>query len=144
VNQRSTNDVEIIDAELDISPETQAAIQGTENFQRTEKVRKEHRNRIKRIYLWWKKHYPTYYEKGVRELSEEECCDASKYHHNNKHDLIYTGLNVMAVKAFLSELKRKENGTIVSYSHFRKFYDAILFGAEMAGNALPPSFYTLR
>eukprot|EP00978_Attheya_sp_CCMP212_P029306 scaffold103639_cov67-Attheya_sp.AAC.5 len=55
VSQCSTNDAEIIDATFDISPETQAAIQGTENCQRTENMRREHHNQIKRIYMWWGK-----------------------------------------------------------------------------------------
>ena len=51
--------------------------------------------------------YPPAYNDGTRVLNAEERNNKVKFHQNNKHDLIYSGLNVGLVKAYLSAKKNK-------------------------------------
>jgi hypothetical protein len=57
------------------------------------------------------------------------CTGGSK----NKYDLVYEGMNVKMVKAFLANKKQKTNGKTSSHVHLRKYNDAILNGAKKAG-----------
>jgi hypothetical protein len=93
---------------------------------------------------WWKIHYPGYYDVGVKALSEEEQMDPTKYYYKGKykHDLVYAGLNVHMLTAFLSCKKQKENGKLSSKVQLRKYKDAILWGSRVAGEPLPSLFYT--
>ena len=59
----------------------------------------------------------------------------------NKHDLIYTGLNVKFVLAFLANKKTKADGKISSYEEIRKYHIAIMFGSKVAEEPLPQSYY---
>ncbi len=59
----------------------------------------------------------------------------------NSHDLIYTGLNVSLVKAFLAHKKKKPNGNTSSHVQLRKYNDAILYGAQQALQLLPRGYY---
>lgn len=45
----------------------------------------------------------------------------------NKHDLIYEGLNIKMVKAFLAHKKMKPNGKTGSHVQLWKYHDAILY-----------------
>ena len=91
--------------------------------------------------MFWEEKYPQYYAVGVRALTEEEVGDEDMFWWKNKHDLIYTGLNVWFVKAFLAHKKKKENGKTCSHVQLRKFHDAILFGAKKANEQLPKAYY---
>ena len=69
--------------------------------------------------------YPPAYNDGTRVLNAEERNDKVKFHHNNKRDLIYSGLNVGLVKAYLSAKKNKSktaDGQIIlaSFSDIKK------------------------
>ena len=79
----------------------------------------------------------------MRELSEEERSDKTRYH-TCTHDLLYRSLNVDVTKEFLAKKKYKENkftakGKPVhySYSHIRKYHDAILFGSHRSKVPIP-------
>jgi hypothetical protein len=48
----------------------------------------------------------------------------------NKFDLIYKGMNMDMVKAFLGFKKQKENGKCSSHVQLRKYNDAILWAAK--------------
>ena len=65
--------------------------------------------------------------------------DKSKHFHKQQRDFIYSVLDPSAIMAFLSTV-RKENvngtGKTRSYSHIRKFHDAVLFGAREQGAML--------
>jgi hypothetical protein len=64
--------------------------------------------------------------------------DRRSFHYKNTHDLVYEGINIKDVKAFLGQKKKKkENGKTCSFVNI--FHDTILFGAEKAGVALTPS-----
>jgi hypothetical protein len=57
-------------------------------------TRQNYRNRIARIIEHFKEHFPEYYQVGVREVTDEEKADRTKFYFNKTQDLIYTGLNV--------------------------------------------------
>ena len=63
------------------------------------------------------------------------------FYNNYKVDLVYTGLNVKNVKAFLLKKEQKGNGNIMSFDTIRKYKDAILWGSQVVKEALPASFY---
>lgn len=147
LHQRNTDDAsELIHANMVINAEHAAAIDETNNKEMDDKTRKEYRNRIRHIYRWWMQYYPEYFEIGTRVLTGEEKEDRVKFHHTNDRDIIYTGLNVSLVMAFLS-LKKikavKSDGTKIlsSNSDIKKYNDAIKWGAKRAGQALPSSYY---
>jgi hypothetical protein len=59
----------------------------------------------------------------------------------NTIDLIYEGIDVSMVKAFLDFKKQKENGKGSSHIQLRKYNDAILWGAKICHQCLPLSYY---
>ena len=63
-----------------------------------------HNNRIGDIIKWIEDNYPDYYEIGVVELTTDQLEQGSRYH-TSTHDLIYNGINVKVIKAFLSAKK---------------------------------------
>ena len=148
LHQRDTDDVsQLIHANMAINAEHAAAINETNNKEMDDKTRKEYRNRIRHIYTWWMEHYPDYFEVGTRVLPVVEKEDRVKFHHTNDRDIIYTGLNVSLVMAFLSFKKTKTvkaDGTKImsSTSDIKKYNDAIKWGAKRAGQSLPSSYYT--
>lgn len=147
LHQRDTDDVsQLINANIVITAEHAAAINETNTKEMDDKTRKEYRNRIRHIYRWWMENYPEYFENGTCVLSQEEKEDRVKFHHTNDRDIIYTGLNVSFVMAFLSFKKTKTvlpDGTKIlsSNSDIKKYNDAIKWGAKRAGQALPSSYY---
>ena len=81
-------------------------------------------------------HYPDYFENGTWVLTEDEKNDITKFNHTNQQDIIiYGGLNVQYVMAFLSAKKKKKStkadGTVIlsSVSDINKYDDAIKWGA---------------
>ena len=104
---------------------------------------KDHCRRLTEMINWVKVEYPGYYSESVRDLSEEEQADKMRYH-TCKHDFLYWNLNVDVTKAFLSKKKYKAGKFTAegkpmqySYSHIRKYHDAILFGSHRAKVTLP-------
>ena len=92
---------------------------------------------------WVQLEYAVYYSEAVRELSEEERADKTRYY-TSTHDFLYQSLTVEVSKAFLSHKKLKDGKVTsdgkpihYSYSHIRKYHDAILFGSKRAKVALP-------
>ena len=148
--QLSDRDVDdttaIIDGDIEIEEVHATDIIETEQSSMEDKTRREYRNRIARIYNWMEKKYPTYFENGTRILGEGEMKDTVKFHHNNKRDLKYSGMNVAIIKAYLSEKKKKKvaaDGTVTlsSVSDIKKYDDAIKWGCLRAGEQLPSSYY---
>ena len=136
----------IIDAGIDVANEHYKEIRVTEAKQMEDRTRREYRNRIKHIYRWWMETYPQYFEVGTRVLSEDERKDQEAFHHRNDRDIIYQGLDVTLVKAFLVVKKKKrvkDDGTAVfsSVSDLKKYDDAIKWGSARAGQPLPSSYY---
>ena len=122
------------------------AIEETEARELSDKSRKDYRRRIGLIIKWLEEKYPDYYCVGTRNVSQEELSTPSKYHLGHQKDLIYRGLRADLFKAFLSDTKVKRidtDGKVIlkSVQDLRKYGDAIMFGAKMAGERLPMSFY---
>ena len=110
-HQRDTNDVTpIINGGTVIDAEHAEAIQHTQAKDMEDKTRKEHRRRIRHLYTWWQHTYIDYFENGTRALSDDEMKDPVRFHHTNDRDIIYEGLNVSFVLAFLVSKKTKANG----------------------------------
>ena len=98
-------------------------------------------NRLSHIMDFWEDQYPNYYAVGVRKLTRKELKDPDMFWHNNKFDLVYSGMNVKFVKAFLAMKKIKANGQYSSLVNLHKYKDAIMWGAKEMKKPLPPSFY---
>ena len=108
VHERRVDDATaVIDADIEIAEEHSEEIRQTEAKQMEDRTRKNYRNRIRHIYTWWMKNYSDYFEHGTRVLSEAERNDRVAFHHTNGRDLVYSGLNVNMVKAFLVSKKKK-------------------------------------
>jgi hypothetical protein len=102
-HQRDADDnVEILGANIAVSAEHTSSVKATERQDLNEKNRRNYRNRIKHIYEWLKIEYPDYYNIGVTELSEDQLADEDMFWWKNKFDLIYEGINVGIIKAFLA------------------------------------------
>jgi hypothetical protein len=138
VNGQQTNDPALLEAEeVNLHPEHRDGIHETENHKRKVETMQGYRRRIERICEFFIGHYPEYAVSGVRLLTDDDKIEGPNQHHyNNTYDLVYQGINLNLVKAFLSEAKKKENGKFSSHEHIRKYHDAILFGAEEAGVVL--------
>ena len=144
-HQRDTNnDAPILGANVEILDEHSSSVRQTERMDLEKKSKRDHRNRLKHIYMFWEEKYPDYHAVGVCELTEEELAEGPEgdmYWWKNKHDIMYEGLNVKMVKAFLAHKKKKENGKTCSHVQLQKYYDAVLFGAKKANKHLPQSYY---
>ena len=81
--------------------------------------------------------YPDYYAIGVRKVKGEEKKDYNLFWYKNNEDIVYSGLNIKFVKAFLAHSKIKANGKMCSNYNLRKYKDAILWGSSKAEQPLP-------
>ena len=108
LHDRTVDDTaEIIDAGIDVAEEHYEEIMVTEAQQMEDRTRREYRNRIKHVCRFWMEMYPAYFEVGTRLLSESDKQDRTLFHHNNDRDIIYQGIDVTLVKAFLVVKKKK-------------------------------------
>jgi hypothetical protein len=131
----------ILGANLELDAGFQEAVLETEDIAKKRKTMIEHQNRIKHLCKFWIENCPEYAALGTVELTEEQKQDRRSFQYNNTHGLVYEGINVKYVKAFLGQKKKKkENGKTCSFVSIRSYHDAILFGAEKAGVALTPSY----
>lgn len=107
-------------------------------------TRKDYRRRIRRICEYLREKQPQYHSIGVKQLTEEEKNDVTKYYFppKNPEDLKYTGLNVKFIMKFLMDTKNKDNnGKIKQYDDQRKYKDAIVWGSKVVNQPLPVDFY---
>jgi hypothetical protein len=130
----------ILGANLELDAGLKEAVLEPEDMAKKRKTMIEHRNCIKHLYEFWIEKCPEYVALGTVELTEEQKQDRRSCHYKNTHDLVYEGMNIEYVKAFLGQTKKKESGKTCSFVNIRKYHDAILFGAEKAGVALAPSY----
>ena len=87
------------------------AVQETLDFGCSTKTRQDFRSRITKMCTFFETEYPRYFDAGVRKVTDEDRADNSLYFYNNaryKYDLIYQGLNVDYVLAYLSKIKYKK------------------------------------
>lgn len=146
-HQRATdNDTAPIAADVALNEADEAAIEETEGQGMKNRCRKDYRNRNKRFMTWLEENYTEYYNAGTRQLSAEERAAPNLYHFNHTRDLIYSGFRGDIFKAFLSSTKVKHidadgNPILKSPEDLRKYGDAIRWGAEVAGQRLPVTYY---
>ena len=142
-HERDTNDVApLLGTGLEIADEYEDQYNETLRVAMDDKARKDYRCRLVRIAKFWEEKCSDYYEIGVREVNAADLANPSKFYYNRyKLDLVYTGLNVKYVLHFLMSNKLKPNGKIKSVGDMRKYKDAILWGAKIAGERLPTNFY---
>ena len=75
-------------------------------------------------------------------LSQEERNDAMKFYYNSDRDIVYNGLRVDMVIAFMAANKTKPNGKCYSHTHMRKVHDALLFGSKRLKLSLSTEYHT--
>ena len=106
---RDTNDiVELLGNDVSIDNAHQVMVRSTEKLEINQKLQNEYRNRISHIYKFLETHYPDYYAVGVRFLTDADKDNLDQHWNKNDRDLIYQGLNVKFIKAFMSHAKKKE------------------------------------
>ena len=107
------------------------ALNATKTKESADETRKGHRCRLKKLIRWWMEEYPAYFKVGTHVLSEEERNDPMKFYHTCDRDIIYEGLRVNMVLAFMAANKKKnqDGDKIYSFTHMCKMHGAILFGA---------------
>lgn len=144
LNETSTASV----LEVDILPEHRSTVNETESFFKKPKTVQDACRRIQIMINWIKDAgYDDYYEFGIFALSPEQKANKSKYY-NQTHDFKYECINPDIIIAFLSQKKLNPNkknsdgrNLHYSFTHLRKFKDAILAGAERANVPLSSKFH---
>ena len=141
-HQRDTNDhTELLGDAILVNDDHVEMVRTTEKLEINLKLQREYRNRISHIYKFFESKYPDYYAVGVRKITEEEKVDRDQFWNRNDRDLVYSGLNIKFIKAFLANAKMKPNGMMCSNSNIRKYKDALLWGSRQAKCPLPSTFY---
>ena len=144
LHQRNTDDnTPLMGGDVEILEEHRNAMNATKKKETEVQTKNGHRNRLKAYIEWLRVNYPTYYTNGTRALSDEERKDEMLHYHKCTRDLIYEGLNVEFVLAYMAANKIKpSNNKMYSFSHMRKMHDAILFGSKMVKQRMPSSYYS--
>jgi hypothetical protein len=142
-HERDTNNaVPIIGVDIEVTEEHRDSVRTTLNNDRVEETRRDYRNRIKEICTFLQEKYHDYCDAGgIRELTEQEKANPEFFYHTNTLDLKYEGMNAKLILAFLAMKKTKPNGKTTSFSHIRKYHDAILYGAESIKERLPIEYF---
>ena len=78
-HERGVDNAPIIGGSLGVGQEHKSSMLDTEKNTITDTTRIEHRNRIKYVYNFNFAEYEEYAEGGVKELSEEELLDKTKF-----------------------------------------------------------------
>ena len=118
MHNRDTNDgVPVLGDDLRVNKMHVNLVRTTEKEDINQTLRREYRNRIGHIYTFLETEYPDYYAVGIRILSEGEKADKDQFHHRNDRDLVYDGLNIKFIKAFLTHKNMKPNGKMSSNSN---------------------------
>jgi hypothetical protein len=92
----------ILEANLELDVGFQEAVLETEDMAKKRKTMIEHQDLIKHLYEFWIEKCPEYTALGTVELTEEQKQNTKSFHYKKTHDLVYEGINVKYVKAFLS------------------------------------------
>ena len=75
---------------------------------------------------------------------EEELNDSTNFYWKNTKDIVYKGLNIKFLKAFVATETKKPSGKTSSYEHIPKYFDAVQWGAKEADCLLPVLFYQAK
>ena len=93
----------------------------------------------------WMTNSPDYFEVGTRVLSQEERQDPMKVYQTCDCDIIYQGLRVDMVTAFIAVNKAKPGSDkLYAFTNMRKTHDAVLFGASTVKQMLSSQYYVLE
>jgi hypothetical protein len=104
---RVTDDsVETLGTHVEVRAEHVSAVNATKIKESSDTTRQGHRRRLKKLILWWMTEYPEYFEVGTRVLTQEEKDNPMNYYHTCDRDIIYEGLRVDMVLAYM--------GTVIS------------------------------
>jgi hypothetical protein len=118
-HERETNDyVAILGADLKIQAAHSQGVRNTEQRGLVLRTKQNCRNQIKEMYIFFSLHYNNYYSIGIQKLSEADRANQDFFRYKNTHDLIYTGINVQMVKAFLANKKQKAMARLPATSNF--------------------------
>ena len=80
-HQRNANfSGEVLGENITIANEHAEEVQLIEQFSIDVGSKKKHRNQIKHIYKYWKREFPDYYSVVVRNLSNKELTDPTKFY----------------------------------------------------------------
>ena len=95
-HQRDTNDeAPVLGSELLAIENYAEDVHETLSLEISDGVRKDYRRRIRKIIEYWKENFGEYHFIGVRQLSEEEINDKTKFYFGRfKEDIVYTGINI--------------------------------------------------
>ena len=107
-------------------------------------TRNDYRNRLQRMVDWCFRSYPEYAATATHPISDDEKLDTTKHFHKQIIDFNYDSLDPSIIRAFFSTTRKEQedgSGKTRSFSHVRKFYDAILFGAREQGTVLTQEFH---
>ena len=94
---------EILGSTIPIDEQYARDVHETEQFSLDIATKRGHRNRIKHVYEFFLEVMPEYAAVGVRDLTEAELNDPTKFFWKNTKDLIYDGFNTDFFKAFISK-----------------------------------------
>ena len=128
--------------EVQVRAEHIHAVNATKTKESADETHKSHRRCFKILINWWMDQYPDYFEAGTQVLSQEERSDPMTFYHTCDRDIIYEGLRVDMVTAFMAANKTKP-GTqkLFSFTHMQKIHDAVLFYARTVKQVLSSSHY---
>ena len=144
---RVTDDTAVVlGADIEVRAEHLSAVNATKTKESSDETRKGHRRRLKKMIEWWMTEYRDYYDVGTRALSPQEMSDPMKFFHTCDRDILYDGLRVDMVTAYMAATKKKDadgpSEKMYSFTHIRKIHDAILFGARTVKATLSTSYYS--
>ena len=132
-----------VDNHIELGDGYEEEYQNTISKNMEDKTRKDYRRRIIRIANYWETNCPIYYSTGVRIVDTAEYSDKAKFYYDGKYkkDIVYTGFNVKFLVKFWMENKLLKDGKLKSLMDIRKYKDAVMWGAGVADEKLPTSFY---
>ena len=98
-----------IGANVEVRGEHTSALNATKQKESATKTRNGHRNRLKILIDWWRSEYPDYFEVGTRVVPQEDRNNPMLFYHTCDCDLIYEGLRVNMVLAYMAATKLKKD-----------------------------------
>jgi hypothetical protein len=105
-----------------------------------DKTKNDHCNRLHRMIEWMKTEYPEEAKDCTVKLTQENKSDPFKHFHNMTDDFVYDKVRYQYIAAYLSSIKKKENGKFRSISDYRKYYDALQFGCRQSKASFQKDF----
>ena len=74
---------------VEILAEHSSLVRISRSFNKSEKIKREYMNRVKRMLNWVKEFYPGHYEQVCYDLSEQDKKDVNRFYHSNEQDFKY-------------------------------------------------------